>query len=219
MNDLEKIFHSNAANRISKWSHYFDIYDRHLSRFRDQEINIVEIGVQHGGSARMWREYFGPKSHIFGVDKDPRCSTVSGDRIDIIIGDQEDRGFLKELVARVPKIDVLIDDGGHRMKQQINTFEIVFPAVQPDGVYLVEDLHTSYWPKWGGGLKRKDTFIEYSKNFIDYLHAWHIDEMETSEFTESANSLHFYDSILVVEKKKREKPHPVKTGVRMFNAG
>jgi hypothetical protein len=167
----------------------------------------------------MWQDYFGPRSRIYGVDKDPRCATVAEDGIEIIIGDQEDRGFLTTLADTLPQIDVLIDDGGHHMQQQINTFEVMFPAIQPDGVYLCEDLHTSYWPKWGGGLNKSDTMIEHSKKFIDYLNAWHVDEMAVTDFTRSANSLHFYDSVLVIEKKQREKPSEAATGKKMFKAG
>jgi len=220
MNDLEKIFEANTENRIFKWQHYFEIYDRHFSRFRNRPICLVEIGVQHGGSARMWREYFGSMVRIVGGDKDPRCAEVADKQIEIFIGDQEDKTFLNGLAETIPKIDILIDDGGHTMKQQINTFEILFPKLADDGVYLVEDLHTSYWPKWGGGLKKEDTFIEYSKNFIDYINAWHIDEMEVTDFTRTANSLHFYDSVLVIEKvRNKVKPHTVSTGKKIFKAG
>lgn len=219
MNDLEKFFEANKANRIHKWKHYFDIYDRHFSKFRGGDTVVVEFGVQHGGSARMWRDYFGPRSRVYGIDIDPRCATVADEGIEIIIGDQADEGFLTTLADTLPKIDVLIDDGGHHMQQQINTFEVMFPAIQPNGVYLCEDLHTSYWPKWGGGLNKTDTMIEHSKKFIDYINAWHVDEIEVSDFTRSANSLHFYDSVLVIEKQKKEQPSEVSTGKKMFKAG
>jgi hypothetical protein len=219
MNDLEKHFEANEANRILKWKHYFDIYERHFSQFRGTQVNVVEFGVQHGGSARMWLDYFGAGATVYGIDIDPRCATVASEKINIIIGDQEDKGFLRTLVDTLPKIDVLIDDGGHTMKQQINTFEVMFPAIQSRGVYLCEDLHTSYWEKWGGGYKRDGTFIEYSKNFIDYINAWHVDEVAVSPFTKSANSLHFYDSVLVIEKQPRFKPTEVATGKKMFKAG
>ncbi|HMH33204.1 MAG TPA: hypothetical protein VK543_09260, partial [Puia sp.] len=73
MNDLEKYFNSNTKRRIFKWHHYFEIYDRHFSRFRNKEINILEIGVLHGGSLQMWKEYFGPKAKIYGIDINPEC--------------------------------------------------------------------------------------------------------------------------------------------------
>jgi hypothetical protein len=101
------------------------------------------------------------------------------------------------------------------MKQQINTFEELFPHIDENGIYLCEDLHTSYWWKFGGGYKRKNTFIEYSKNFIDYIHAWHSKQpkkLRVSEFTKSVSSLHYYDSILVIEKRPMSKPKNLSTG-------
>ena len=53
MNDLEQYFSENTNRKISKWQHYFDVYDRHLSRFRKKEIVVLEIGVWQGGSLEM----------------------------------------------------------------------------------------------------------------------------------------------------------------------
>lgn len=86
-------------------------------------------------------------------------------------------------------------------------------------VYLCEDLHTSYRAKWGGGYKKQGTFIEYSKNFIDAINAWHSDQpggLRVTEFTKSVHSLHYYDSILVIEKRPVEKPVRLKTGTPEF---
>lgn len=214
MNDLEKHFTSNTGRLIHKWKHYFEIYDRHFSRFRGTDVHVVEFGVSQGGSLQMWKEYFGPNCKIFGVDINPHCKTLEEDRIEIYIGDQEDRKFLKTLAKDIPRIDILIDDGGHTMKQQINTFEELFTHIDKNGVYLSEDLHTSYWPDWGGGYRRRGTFIEYSKQFIDYINAWHskTSRLRVTEFTKSVHSLHYYASILVIEKRAIDKPCHLKTG-------
>lgn len=217
MNDLEKHFTENTGRLIHKWKHYFEIYDRHFSRFRNTDVHVVEFGVSHGGSLQMWKKYFGPNAKVFGVDVNPHCKQLEEEQIEIIIGDQEDRRFLKSLAAKVPRIDILIDDGGHTMKQQINTFEELFERIESNGVYLCEDLHTSYWSAWGGGYKKRGTFIEYSKNFIDYINAWHSELTSTlsvTEFTKSVHSLHYYDSVLVIEKRSIEKPFHLKTGTR-----
>jgi hypothetical protein len=215
MNDLEKYFTENTGRLIHKWKHYFEIYDRHFSRFRGTDVNIVEFGVYQGGSLQMWKNYFGPKAKIFGIDINPHCKKLEEEQIEIIIGDQEDRIFLKSLTKIIPKIDIMIDDGGHTMRQQINTYEELFSYIDKNGVYLCEDIHTSYWPGLGGGYKRRDTFIEYSKNFIDYINAWHYvqtGKLSVTEFTKSVHSLHYYDSILVIEKRPIEKPFHLKTG-------
>lgn len=218
MNALEKYFNQNEERLISKWSHYFDIYDRHLSRYRDKEIVILEIGVFQGGSLQMWKSYFGEKATIYGIDINPRCKELEEDKIKIFIGSQSDRNFLRELKTKIPRIDVLIDDGGHTMVQQIVSFEELFDHVKEDGVYLCEDLHTSYWLKYGGGHRRRGTFIEYSKNFIDYVNAYHSTQrsLQVNDFTTSVDSLHYYDSILVIEKRRREKPIESKTGKPSF---
>ena len=163
----------------------------------------------------MWKQYFGPNAKIFGIDINPHCKKLQEEQIEIFIGDQEDRGFLKALAEKIPRIDILIDDGGHTMKQQINTYEELFSYIDRNGVYLCEDLHTSYWPEWGGGYKKRGTFIEYSKNFIDFINAWHsvqTSKLSVTDFTKSVHSLHYYDSVLVIEKRPIEKPFHLKTG-------
>jgi len=218
MNDLEKYFRENDKRLISKWIHYFDVYDRHFSKYRDKEIVVLEIGVFQGGSLQMWKDYFGPKAKIYGIDINPKCKEFEEENIKIFTGSQSDRTFLKEVVRSMPAIDILIDDGGHSMQQQIVTYEELFGHVKDNGVYLCEDIHTSYWIKYGGGFKRKGSFIEYTKNWIDSLNAYHSRQnaLQVNRFTQSVDSIHYYDSMIVVEKKKREKPHAETTGHSSF---
>jgi hypothetical protein len=102
------------------------------------------------------------------------------------------------------------------MGQQIATFEEVYPRMTPDGCFLIEDLHTSYWAKFGGGYRRAGTFMEYAKGLTDQLNAWHSHSTDegfvVDEFTRTTKSMHFYDSIVVFERGVVEKPHAEKTG-------
>ncbi len=227
MNDLERYFINNEGRLIWKWRHYFEIYERHFSRFRDTDVNVVEIGVLEGGSLQMWKHYFGPKAKIYGIDILEKCRKFKEDQVDIFIGNIEDKGFLKMLRDTI-RIDILIDDGGHSMTQQITAFEGLFDHISDHGVYLCEDTFSSYHPReYGGGYKKPDTFIEFSKNFIDYIHAWHSGkdyfptkaeklpapvELSVSNFTRSVHSLHYYDSVLVIEKRPIEQPYMVYSG-------
>ncbi len=218
MNDLEKYFRLNNQKLIHKWPHYFEIYDRHFREFRNKEIIILEIGIYQGGSLQMWKNYFGEKATIYGLDINPRCKELEEENIKIFIGSQSDRKFLREIKESIPRIDILIDDGGHTMVQQIVTFEELFDHIEENGVYLCEDLHTSYWLKFGGGYKRRGTFIEYSKNFIDYLNAYHSQQrsLRVNQFTQSVNSIHYYDSVIVIEKRGKKRPHDESTGKISF---
>ncbi len=220
MNDLEKYFRENKDRLIYKWNHYFDVYDRHFSAYRGKEITVVEIGVFQGGSLQMWKKYFGPKAKIYGIDINPACKDLEEENIKIFIGSQSDREFLREVKKQIPKIDILIDDGGHTMKQQIVSFEELFDHVKEDGVYLCEDLHTSYWLGYGGGHKRRRTFIEYSKDFVDDINAWHSEQssLKVNEITKSVRSVHYYTSVVVMEKGRMEKPVESATGKQSYES-
>ena len=214
-NDLERLFHEHQGRLMQKWAHYFGVYDEHVSRFRGTDVTIVEFGVNHGGSLQLWRKYFGPKARIYGVDINPHCKSLEEDGVEIFIGDQADRGFLRSIAQRVPRIDILIDDGGHTMAQQIATFEELFGRVAERGVYLCEDTHTSYWRKYGGGLHRRGSFIEYSKRWIDALNAWHSEDtarFAPDDFTRTVRSVSYYDSMVVVHKAPMRKSEVLAVG-------
>lgn len=214
MNDLENYFKNNPGRLIHKCVHYFDIYEQYFSKYRNKEVVILEIGVYHGGSLQMWKNYFGDKAKIYGVDINPECKKFEAQNIEIFIGSQSDRKFLNELKTKIPPVDILIDDGGHGMEQQITAFEELYPHVKTDGIYLCEDLHTSYWLKFGGGYRRQGTFVEYGKKLIDKINATYSEQsvLKADSFTKSIRGLHFYNGILVIEKGQVKDFHDEKTG-------
>jgi len=218
-NPLARYFFGNPGRLMQKWHHYFEIYHRHFESFRGRSPVVLEIGVFHGGSLQMWKEYFGPGAKIVGIDVDPRCRELEEEGVSIMIGDQADRRFLAEVRQRFPRVDIVIDDGGHQMRQQITSFEELYPHIQPRGVYLCEDIHTSIVPEYGGGYRREGTFLEYSKGLIDRLYAWYSREpgrFAVDELTRSTYALHFYDSVLVVEKRPIDPPQQSLTGTPSF---
>ena len=218
-NPLAAYFFANPGRLIQKWHHYFEIYHRHFQSLRGRSPVVLEIGVFHGGSLQMWRHYFGPGARIVGIDIDPRCRRFEEPGIEILIGDQEDRAFLADVKRRVPHIDIVIDDGGHAMRQQIVSFEELYPHLQPNGVYLCEDIHTSVAPLFDGGYRRAGTFLEYAKGLVDQLYAWYSfepDRFAVDDFTRSTFALHFYDSVLVVEKRPMQAPQQSVTYAPQF---
>lgn len=214
-NPLYTYFRQNESNLIHKWLHYFDIYHKYFEKFRGKEVIILEFGVSHGGSLQMWKSYFGKKARIIGVDIDPECKKFQESQIEVVIGSQEDSAFLRKLMKKIGPVDIVIDDGGHTMLQQNTTFEQVYSYVKTGGIYLAEDLHTSYWQEYGGGLRMQGTFIERSKELVDSLHAWHSrdnESLKVDDFTKTTYSIHFYDSIVVFEKEGISAPTHEKTG-------
>ena len=215
MNDLEKIFRRHNGRLIDKWSNYFEIYDRHFSRYRGTDLTLVEFGVFQGGSLGVWQEYFGPKASIVGIDINPACKVFEDDRTKIIIGDQGDARFLESIKEQVPHIDILIDDASHFVAHQILTFKTLFSHIAVDGIYLCEDNHTSYWPEYGGKNKGRGSYIEFTKCLIDELHGWHAtgkDSLSVTDFTRTAHSMHYYDSVLAIEKRLMHAPVRLRVG-------
>jgi len=209
---LYEIFQRNTGKDLHKWHHYFDVYERFLSPLRAKPVTLLEIGMWRGGSLRMWRDYFGSAARIYGMDVDPGCVAYAPDGVRVFIGDQADRGFLRSVKEELGEIDVVIDDGGHTMAQQITTFEELYPVTKQ--LFLVEDTHTSFWPRYldMGPV----TFVDFAKGKVDALYEWHRDpesfkrhgippgERESpdavSEFCATTRGMHFYDSMVVFEK-------------------
>lgn len=208
-NPLAHYFYNNPGRGACKWHHYFELYHRHLAKYRGQAPVVVEIGVAFGGSLPMWHAYFGEGTRVIGIDVDPACSQFANAMTGIIIGDQGDRAFLASVRERVPRIDILIDDGGHTMVQQIATLEELYPHVHERGTYVCEDVHTSMLANFGGGYRRNGTFLEYSKGLVDRLFGWHSEderELKVDAFTLSTQGMHFYNGMVVLEKKPMSPP-------------
>ena len=204
---------------VIKYENYFEIYDSHLSRFLEKEkIYLLEIGLLDGGSIDLWKRYFGDRLVFYGIDINPICKTYEDDNVNVFIGSQSDKDFLKSFVSLTPEFDIIIDDGGHTMNQQITSFEYLFKHVKEGGVYLCEDTHTSYWMPYGGGLNRKSSFIEFSKSIVDKIYFWqHSSGKEPDYLVENVKGIHFYDGIVVFDKNRVKRSSIVSKGTLSDN--
>jgi len=227
-NDLYEFFINNQSTPIDKWEHYFQIYEKHFSRFRNKEINILEIGVYKGGSLKLWQKYFGDKVNIYAVDIDPATKAYEKDNIKIFIGDQADPVFLNKIKEEMPPLDIIIDDGGHTTKQQIVSFIELYEKVSTNGVYFVEDLSTNYSSSFVD-TENKDTFVNFAKRHIDSLNSWYFPgdqmyhrynkpaeqrsgDLVVPEFSLVTHSICFYNQIIVFEKQEMHEPYTLITG-------
>jgi cephalosporin hydroxylase len=199
--DLWQDFLTNQGKAIHKWGHYFPIYERHFAPWRGRTLTFLEIGVAKGGSLAMWRRYFGPLAQIVGIDIDKRCKAHEADGVAVRIGDQSDRGFLASVIDEFGVPDVVLDDGSHQMDHIAASFEFLYPRMDKNGVFLIEDLHAAYWPKFGGGLHEPGNFFNVAKGLVDKLNADHaLGAVTPDGFTRDTFSIAFYDSVVVFEK-------------------
>ncbi|MES2219509.1 MAG: class I SAM-dependent methyltransferase, partial [Acidobacteriota bacterium] len=197
---LRSYFDSHReGNGIHKWDHYFEMYERHLAKFVNRDVNICEIGVYSGGSLEMWRNYFGDACQVYGVDIEPVCKSYENEHVKLFIGDQADRGVWRAFREEVPALDIVIDDGGHSAEQQIVTLEETLPYLTPGGVFICEDIH---------GMMNE--FAHYVSGFALGLNAdrnFHASEDPDRSITVTANSLQsavrsvsFYPFAVVIER-------------------
>jgi len=197
-NPLRAYFDAHTEGRgIWKWDHYFDVYHRHFSKFIGRDVHVLEIGVFSGGSLRMWREYFGERCHIYGIDIEDACKVYEEERTKIFIGDQADREFWKKIRAEIPDVDIVIDDGGHEVHQQIVTLEEMLPHIRPGGVFLCEDIH---------GIANE--FTSYVTGFAAHINSSIMKSndkvkgviVSSTPYQSEIHSIHSYPFATVIEK-------------------
>jgi hypothetical protein len=181
---------------------YLPIYERYFADRRGSVFNLLEIGVHMGASLKMWRDYF-PNAQIHGIDNVPQKKELESDRITIHIGSQDNRAFLHD-VAYANPFDIIIDDGSHMMEHQIISFETLFPCLNRGGLYIIEDLHTSYHVEFLGS--RRTTTMDYLTAIIDdvnmfgYNYGNKTRTAKPSYYEQNIRAMHFHKSLCIIEK-------------------
>lgn len=211
-NIFENYIYNNKNRPLSKWAHYFEIYEKHFNKFRNEKISLLEIGVGQGGSLQMWKEYFGENISIVGLDIGSHCKNYEESQINVEIGSQYDSIVLDDLIYKYKNFDIIIDDGSHISEHIIFSFNHLFKHLNEGGIYLVEDVHTSYVESFGGGLGRKGSFVEFVKDKFDEVNFFSIDHnaAQSNYITKYVHSINVYDSVVVFEKKfKKTKPYSI----------
>lgn len=214
---LRQLYKDHRGKESDKWSLYLDEWDRVFSPIRKNRINLLEIGVQNGGSLEIWGKYFYNAERIVGCDIDEKCRCVQIDdpRVSVIIGDANDESTQNEIKAKAPIFDLIIDDGSHKSSDIIRSFFRYFPLLSEDGIYLVEDLHTSYWADYEGGLHNPYSAISFFKRLVDIVNHEHwrngqpsisflsgfskyFNKELNSSFLEKIHSVEFLNSLCII---------------------
>lgn len=213
--DLLEHFAGNTENVVHKWHHYIPIYDRYFSRFRGTDVKFLEIGVHFGGSLEMWRKYLGADAKIFGIDIDKNCAAFDGQAGQVRIGSQADPDFLASVIDEMGGVDLILDDGSHRMEHVMASLNALFPRLSTGGVYMIEDMHTAYFPRFGGGLNAPGNMFNAMRRVIDDMHGWyHKGKAHFPDLGQQVSGVHVHDSIVVLEKDPVFRPVHSRVGTR-----
>ena len=211
--ELWNYFTTNKGKKITKWKHYFPIYEKHFTPIRNKPIKILEIGILNGGSLEMWRYYF-PEATIVGIDINQLCKEHEQEGINIRIGDQTDEKFLQSLIDEFGTFDLIIDDGSHHVAHVNKTFQFLFPKLADEGIYFIEDTHAAYWDSHGGSIKEPESINNVAKGMIDSINADHArGQKEPDYFTRNVKCMSVYDSIIVFDKGNVGEKVPMEIGM------
>ena len=143
MKSLNEIGLCFDTDKINVLHDFLEFYDRRLSNYRDKSFVMFEIGVLRGGSLQTWGEYF-PNATIVGIDINPDCVQFEHGNKKVRIGDSSDPAFIFDLINEFGRPLIFLDDGSHRWDHQIFQLQVVFPNLCPGGLYIMEDLDTSF---------------------------------------------------------------------------
>jgi hypothetical protein len=218
---LQELYAAHTGKISDKWSLYLSEYERLFAAYRQRPIRLLEIGIQNGGSLELWAKYFEAAEAIVGCDIDPRCADLRfGDpRISVLVADANSTLGYKGILERSDRFDVIIDDGSHRSSDIVRSFASYFPHLEPGGLYIVEDLHCSYWQEYEGGLVDPDSSVAFFKLLVDVVNHehWGVDKGRADLLVDFAQRLdanpldatlaeihavEFVNSICVVRKAK-----------------
>jgi len=220
---FQKLMLSHPSDKWTSHSfgpHYF----RHFLPRRLKTTKILEIGVggymdqtrgyseptAGGHSLRFWKAFF-PNAQVFAIDIEDK-SPLAESRIRILQGSQTDVTFLEKVVEESGGFDIIIDDGSHVNSHVIETFKFLFPALAEDGLYVVEDTQTSYWPEGYGGniydLNTDETMMGFFKSLVDGLN--HVEFLrpgyEPTYFDKHILAMAFYHNLVFIEKGDNSEP-------------
>ena len=211
--ELERLAILHHSDKLDSPS-YILHYEQHFAGLRKKKLNILEIGIGGykdprggGNSLRMWKDYF-PHSTIHGLDLYDK-SALAQERIRIHKGSQFDRDCLLKIHQQMGSIDIVIDDGSHYSEHVIFTFKILFPLLAENGLYVVEDIQTSYW-KFAGGdstdLRNPATLMNFFKDLADGLNYQEVPRQnyQPTLLDQTVVAVHFYHNLIVVQKGHNE---------------
>ncbi len=209
---LDAIAVEARTDKSSLVHDYCKKYEKIISFAREDKIRMLEIGVLNGASLKMWKNYF-INAEIVALDINPICKVYEEDRVTIEIGNQSDPNFLKRIGEKYKEFDFIIDDGSHIQNDVITSFEHLFPFLKPSCLYIVEDVVTSYWASHGGGLKQKDSMVEYFKSLIDDVNYHGISSKLITEGVLQPHGRKDKELILAAKKYNEKIPKPIKLDI------
>ena len=174
MKSIKNLYKNHSGKVSDKWNIYLNLYDEKLSNYQELPIKFFEIGVLNGGSLEIFSKYFSNAELILGCDIDLKCKGLQykEKNIKIIVGDVNEEKIKNEIVKH-SKFDIILDDGSHNSNDVVGAFCNYFKHLKDGGLFIIEDLHCSYWREHRGGLFFPISSINFFKKIVDIINHEH----------------------------------------------
>lgn len=206
---LDSLANKYKTDKGSNHHDYCKYYEPYLAEFKDQPIILLEVGIGGdedenvgGHSLRMWYEYF-KKAKIIGVDLHKKNGIIN-DRTRFYQISQDDDNSLNGMIKTEGIPSIIIDDASHINPLTIKTFEILFPKLKSGGIYIVEDLETSYWDDYGYNgnkdPKKGDTIVNFLKGLVDTTNSHCFDDKYSNKYSGQIEFIHFFKQTCIIKK-------------------
>jgi len=175
MESLDTIFDKYNTDKNTSFHNYTRQYDRLFNEYRDKPVKYLEIGVFNGGSVKAFREAFKKSPCILGLDINNNCKIYEDveNNIFVEIGDATDSNFIKTITDKYGSFDIILDDGSHKNRDVIKSFEILFPLLNDNGLYIIEDTICYKSPDYLDTTC--ENHLEYFYKYTKYLNQWRFD--------------------------------------------
>jgi hypothetical protein len=217
--ELDQLAIRYGTDKSSQWHDYAKRYEKYFAPYKDRSIKFLEIGLAMGYSAHMWEHYFS-KAQLHFIESDKKFldiyQSLDSSRSHCYLLDQANENDLLHFINHVGgEFDIILDDGGHQMDQQIISFRMLFPTLKSGGMYIIEDLATSFTAT--GSYKPESmpgSTVFFLKQLIDEINAFTIKPAglpyfcadykrynDLSYYQKHIESIHFYNCMVVIIKR------------------
>lgn len=217
---MDRLALNAGTDKSSAFHHYTKVYADYFSPMKNEPLVFLEMGIYKGNSVKLWENYF-PQATLHFIDINPSYIEYQSTRSHYHFVDQSNwlalHAFAKEVGQ---EFDVILDDAGHSSVAQIGAFQTLFPYVKSGGLYIIEDLHASYWQNYGGNGTMEHpkagpgTCVHYLQSLVDDLNYSsartacadeakvppHI-RQEFDYYQDHIESIHFHKSVCIIRKK------------------
>jgi hypothetical protein len=219
-----EVFRANDGKVSDKWESYLGVYDSVLSSIEMPIETVLEIGVQNGGSLEVWSKVAPEAKAILGIDVNPLCGELefADSRIRVAVTDGSQASLMKAATELGQPLSIIVDDASHVSRDIIENFISLWPLLAPGGKFIIEDLATSYWHTYDGGLENRNAAMEFLKKLTDVVNSEHwVSEKPLGMFLRNGQvqvsdvflscvreieSLEFRNSMCLITKRMAESP-------------